>query len=46
MARLLEQTKPEEARKLLEPLRTSVRPAVSQTAIGALGEMMQQPQQK
>jgi lipopolysaccharide biosynthesis regulator YciM len=45
MARLLEQSKPEEARKLLEPLRTSVRPAVSQSAIGALGELMQPQQQ-
>jgi predicted negative regulator of RcsB-dependent stress response len=41
MARLLEQSKPDEAKKLLEPLRTSVRTGVSQAAIGALGEMMQ-----
>ena len=41
MARLLQQDKPEEARKLLEPLRTSVRTGISQAAIGALGEMMQ-----
>jgi predicted negative regulator of RcsB-dependent stress response len=42
MARLLEQSKPEEAKKLLEPLRTSMRTGVSQAAIGALGEMLQQ----
>ena len=41
MARLLQQSKPDEARKLLEPLRTSVRTGISQAAIGALGEMMQ-----
>jgi TolA-binding protein len=42
MARLLEQSKPDEARKLLEPLRTSMRTGVSQAAIGLLGEMQQQ----
>jgi len=42
MARLIQQDKPDEARKLLEPLRTSVRTAISQAALTALGEMMQQ----
>ena len=42
MAHLLQDAKPDEARKLLEPLRTSVRSGVSQAAIGALGEMIQQ----
>lgn len=41
LAHLIQQSKPEEARKLLEPLRTSPRTAVSQAAIGTLGEMMQ-----
>lgn len=41
LARLLQQSKPEEARKLLEPLRTSVRTAISQAAVGILGEMQQ-----
>jgi predicted negative regulator of RcsB-dependent stress response len=38
LARGLERTRPQEARKLLEPLRTS-RTAISQVAIGALGEV-------
>ena len=42
MARLIQQDKPDEARKLLEPLRTSVRTAISQAALTALGEIMQQ----
>lgn len=41
LARGLERSRPQEARKLLEPLRTA-RPAVSQTAIAALGEVGQQ----
>jgi len=41
LARELMRTKPAEARKLLEPLRTS-RTAISQVAISALGEMRQQ----
>jgi len=41
LARLLQQSKPDEARKLLEPLRTSIRTGVSQAALGVLGEMMQ-----
>ena len=39
MAKLIMQSKPDEARKLIEPLRTSVRTAVSQSVIGLLGEM-------
>ena len=42
MARLLQQTKPDDARKLLEPLRTNIRASISQAAIGILGEMQQQ----
>ncbi|HEY3740649.1 MAG TPA: tetratricopeptide repeat protein [Bryobacteraceae bacterium] len=45
LARLIEQTKPDEARKLLEPLRTSMHSGVSQAAIGALGDMIQQQSQ-
>jgi predicted negative regulator of RcsB-dependent stress response len=41
LARGLEATRPQEARKLLEPLRTA-RPVVSQTAIAALGDVGQQ----
>lgn len=41
LARLIENDKPEEARKLLEPLRTSPRTGVSQAALTALGDMMQ-----
>jgi predicted negative regulator of RcsB-dependent stress response len=41
LARLIQQDKPDEARKLLEPLRTSVRTGVSQAALTALGDMMQ-----
>ena len=42
MARYIMATKPDEARKLLEPLRTSPRTAISQTVIGLLGELIQQ----
>jgi predicted negative regulator of RcsB-dependent stress response len=38
LARILKQTKPEEARKLLEPLRTE-RSAVSRAAVNLLGEI-------
>ena len=44
MARLIMQEKPAEARKLLDPLKTSVRAAISQAAIGILGELQQQQQ--
>jgi predicted negative regulator of RcsB-dependent stress response len=40
LARVIGKTKPDEARKLLEPLRTS-RSSVSQLAVGALGELSQ-----
>jgi predicted negative regulator of RcsB-dependent stress response len=40
LARAIGKTKPDEARKLLEPLRTS-RSSVSQLAVGALGELSQ-----
>jgi predicted negative regulator of RcsB-dependent stress response len=39
LARLLAPTKPDEARKLLEPLRTSERQAVSRTAISELSSI-------
>jgi predicted negative regulator of RcsB-dependent stress response len=39
LARILEDTKPAEARKLLEPYRSSDRPALSRAAINALGIM-------
>lgn len=39
LARLIGPTRPEEARKLLEPLRTSQRAAISRTAITAMGEL-------
>jgi hypothetical protein len=42
LARLLQTDKPDEARKLLEPLRTSPRTGISQAALTALGDMMQQ----
>jgi tetratricopeptide (TPR) repeat protein len=41
LARLLQQDKPDEARKLLEPLRTSPRTGISQAALTVLGDMMQ-----
>jgi predicted negative regulator of RcsB-dependent stress response len=41
MARLIQESNPDEAKKLLEPLRTSVHPAVSQAALTELGELMQ-----
>jgi predicted negative regulator of RcsB-dependent stress response len=41
LARLIMQSKPDEARKLLEPLRTA-RPAISQNALTALSELAQQ----
>jgi TolA-binding protein len=41
MARLIGPTKPQEARKLLEPLRGNTRPAVSQASLSALGELSQ-----
>ena len=40
LARLIGKTKPDEARKLLEPLRTS-RSAVSQMAVTVMGELSQ-----
>lgn len=40
LARLLADSKPDEARKLLEPLRTA-RPAISQAALTALSDMAQ-----
>ena len=41
LAHLIAPTKPQEARKLLEPLRTSSRSAVSRAALTALSEMTQ-----
>ena len=43
LARLLSKTKPEEARKLLEPLRTSKRSSISQSALTALSELPSVP---
>jgi len=40
MVDLIRSTDPERARKLLEPLRTSTRSAVSKAAIGAYGELL------
>jgi hypothetical protein len=39
LAHILEDTKPGEARKLLEPYRSSNRPNLSRAAINALGIM-------
>jgi len=41
LARIIAPTQPGEARKLLEPLRSSERPAISQVAIAQLGELAQ-----
>ena len=45
MARLIQESKPDEAKKLLEPLRTSVRTGVSQAALTAYSDIMQQQKQ-
>jgi TolA-binding protein len=42
LARLLQKTKPDEARKLVEPFRGSQRPNLSRAAITFLGELQQQ----
>jgi hypothetical protein len=40
LALLLAKTNPEEARKMLEPLRTSPRTPVSRAAVEALGQVL------